>query len=221
MFRDQVIKAIRDYRYLLDRSYPQKSTIKLVGDRYKLTGEERSILYRGISDHQSAEIRRKKLIEGLTGDRILVDTHNVLFTIANYLNGRPVFVCDDGFLRDAGEQRGRIRSEKLVQQILELIFDFVVKNRNTEYRFFVDKPVSDSNILKDLIFQFFKDNDLAGTVIVSGSADQQIIKESEPKDIVCTSDSEIISEVNCALFDLPNEVISMNFNGNFLKLTDL
>ncbi len=54
MFTEKFKDAVRDYRFLLDRSYPQKASIKLVGDRNQLTGQERSLLYRGVSDRISA-----------------------------------------------------------------------------------------------------------------------------------------------------------------------
>ena len=53
--------AVADYQFLLDQKYPQKSVLKLVGDRYALSAIERSILYRGISARNDAEFRRSKL----------------------------------------------------------------------------------------------------------------------------------------------------------------
>ena len=53
MFTETLKDAARDYRFLLNRSYPQKASIKLVGDRYQLSGQERSVLYRGVSDRIS------------------------------------------------------------------------------------------------------------------------------------------------------------------------
>jgi hypothetical protein len=85
--------ACRDYQYLLDRGYPETGSVKLVGDRYRLAKNDRNILYRGVSSNQTSQIRREKLVHGISGDVVLlIDGHNVLFTIVNYLTGHPVFL---------------------------------------------------------------------------------------------------------------------------------
>jgi hypothetical protein len=39
--------ACRDYFYLIDKNYPERGSLKIVGDRYRLSGDQRTILYRG------------------------------------------------------------------------------------------------------------------------------------------------------------------------------
>ncbi len=45
---ENFIQAIRDYNDLLNKDYPEKGIKKFVGDRYSLSGMERSVLYRGV-----------------------------------------------------------------------------------------------------------------------------------------------------------------------------
>jgi len=39
-------KAAKDFRYLLNRGYPRKASLELVGNRYELTFDERHLLHR-------------------------------------------------------------------------------------------------------------------------------------------------------------------------------
>ncbi len=41
-------EAAEDFRYLLNRGYPRKATLELVGNRYGLTFDERHLLHRGV-----------------------------------------------------------------------------------------------------------------------------------------------------------------------------
>ena len=95
--------AIREYRWLLDRGYPDQPSIKLVGDRRRLTREQRGILYRGVFSAADSSRRAGRRVSPPTSDCVaapaadlLIDGHNVLFTIHNYLMGRPVVLATDG-----------------------------------------------------------------------------------------------------------------------------
>ncbi len=109
-FPDIVMEAALEYLWLLSQAYPQKASLKLVGDKFSLTGELRQVLYRGVAATITAQSRKNKIGTVSKGDLVLIDTYNVLFTVNNYLLGKHLFLCNDGMLRDAGEMRGRIPS---------------------------------------------------------------------------------------------------------------
>jgi hypothetical protein len=102
--------AIKDYKFLLDRGYPQKSILKMVGDKYQLSGTARSVLHRGVCSSAQIKSRKKKKIgeTDLKNQVIHIDLYNILFVIGSYLNGTLVFVSNDGFLRDTSELHGKI-----------------------------------------------------------------------------------------------------------------
>ncbi|MFW5820769.1 MAG: DUF434 domain-containing protein [Bacteroidota bacterium] len=213
--------AINDYRFLLNRNYSQKASIKLVGDRYMLKREERSILYRGVSGEESARLRKSKLTELLSEKKIYIDTYNILFTIGNYLNGRPVFISDDGFLRDAGELRGRFTRKKLLLRIVDILKDFFLKYSRNEYNLFLDQPVSNSGELAVNFNQFFRQNDLRGKAETCESPDYEIVKYAMENDIVCSSDSVIIERVPCRVFDLSFFLINKHFDPDIIDLNGM
>ncbi|MGZ3514587.1 MAG: DUF434 domain-containing protein, partial [Thermodesulfobacteriota bacterium] len=55
-------KAARDFRFLLNRGYPRKAALELVGNRYGLTSDERHLLHRGVFSDSDSESRRKKKV---------------------------------------------------------------------------------------------------------------------------------------------------------------
>ena len=96
--------AVSDYLYLSERNYPLKSCLKLVSDKYKLSGEERSMLFRGVALEPLIMKRKSKIIKNPDPDAdYMIDGYNVIRTIGSYLIGNLVFVSMDGFLRDASE----------------------------------------------------------------------------------------------------------------------
>jgi len=54
---DEFTKALRDYAYLLNRAYPRKSILKIVGDRYLLNAFQRVMLSRGVFPDSDARVR--------------------------------------------------------------------------------------------------------------------------------------------------------------------
>ncbi|VAW29398.1 hypothetical protein MNBD_BACTEROID07-1178, partial [hydrothermal vent metagenome] len=98
---DGFFQAVCDYRYLLGHGYPQKSILKLVGDRYALPSHERVMLYRGLAREQQVKVRQQKFISDIPAHaEVTLDGFNVCRTVGSYLNGNPVFVGMDGYLRD-------------------------------------------------------------------------------------------------------------------------
>ena len=86
--------AARDLAYLLDRGYPERASLKLVGDRFGLNAEERELLLRATVPRPKALSRRQKRVKArdLRGVRVSVDGFNVLATLAHALRGLPWFL---------------------------------------------------------------------------------------------------------------------------------
>src|SRR4030067_2451505 len=95
-------KAAEDFRHLLNRGYPRKVTLELVGNRYGLTFDQRLLLHRGVFSDSDSRSRRKRQISvrDLRDQDLAVDGHNVLITIEAGLSGRPLILAHDGFIRD-------------------------------------------------------------------------------------------------------------------------
>lgn len=213
MFREELISAIRDYRWLLDKNYPQRSSLHIVGDRYKLTGAERSILYRGVGDSASAKLRSAKLTSELPSAIIAIDCYNVLFTLMNYLMGKPVYISDDGFVRDAGEGRGRINNKKIFDRALKLLKEFILDNPDKEYYLLLDAPISNSAKLALELFEFLKSSGIKGIAETLRSPDY--VLQNFTNAILCSGDSVIIDRTKCKVFDLPGYILKRSYKTKF------
>lgn len=221
MFTEKFKDAVRDYRFLLDRSYPQKASVKLVGDRNQLTGQERSLLYRGVTDRISAGLRRAKIVDDPGTGHLHIDGYNILFTIGNYLTGRPVYLSDDGILRDTGELRGRFGNKKIFERTLELLNEFLKSHAGIEYHFLLDAPVSNSGRLAARLNSYLEENGIKGNARTVKSPDHDLILTKTG--LVCTSDSVIMTKVQTGIFDLPRNILSTRFVVDFddiSKITD-
>ena len=121
MLSEYFIDAVSDYLYLLEKNYPQKLILKIVGDRYQLSGTERSMLYRGIQRTEDCENRKMKICAGLTQNvDLFIDGYNVIRTIGSYLLGLTVFISMDGYLRDASEMHRATLKKSILEQTLKL-----------------------------------------------------------------------------------------------------
>jgi len=194
----------------MNRNYPKKSTIKLVGDKYRLSRQERSILYRGISDSKTALERRSKVVREIVQGPVYIDTYNVMFVMANYILGRSVYLSDDGVLRDAGEMHGRFSNKKILQRIQEILEEFVSGKVGLTFRFILDEPVSNSGRLSAELNAFFRQHRLEAEARTMASPDyflSQIVKGT-----VCSGDSVIMDNTGAQIFDLPLYLLTKHFD---------
>ncbi len=214
----QFIEAASDYLYLLEKNFPQKAIIKLIGDRYSLSGVERTMLYRGLTTTDNKSRRSVLLIdEDDIGSKDLhIDGYNVLITIGTYLNGNAVFLSNDNYLRDASEVHGKVFRTALFDRSIQLILDYLIKMKVKSAQFYFDAPVSKSGILAAKVKEMLRNIDLPGDAITANSPDY-ILKNMEDG-VVCTSDSTIIDHTHRSLFDLARQTISYHFKPNFLNL---
>ncbi len=142
-------KAIYDYRFLRNSRYPHKASIKLVGDRYRLTRLQRNCLYRGIVAEADCATRKAKIVDStsLQGKGLAVDWYNVLITVESYLKGSPVFLADDGVLRDASGIHGSYRPGQVTDQATESILNSIAKLNLSAVDVFLDSPIPFSGLM--------------------------------------------------------------------------
>lgn len=212
--------AALDYLYLLNRNYPQKALIKLIGDRYQLSGTERSMLYRGICSTLQTTSRSKRLIEpkALKSQWISIDAYNVLISIGSYLNGNMVFISSDHLLRDASEIHGKAFRTGLLQRALNLTFSYLTHCEPSGLNFFIDSPVSHSGKLCVQINQLIAESNLQGSAQTHPSPDYLL--KNLHNGIIATSDSTIIDNSSLPVFDLARYVLEYHFEPVFPDLRD-
>ena len=210
--------AVRDYLFLLERDYPEKSTLKLVSDRYALSGEERSMLFRGVVPAALVRKRNKKSVqEPEPKSRFLVDGYNVIRTVGSYLNGNFVFVAMDGFLRDVSEIHKKAVRNEIVYRSADLVMETLSGYKPAMVQFFLDRPISKSGELASYINRRLPDFGLTGEAETVHSPDHHL-KEAGAG-IVCTSDSAVIDECRLPVFDLALWTLKTHFSTDIIRLS--
>jgi len=209
LLTDAFKQAARDYSFLLDNGYPERPTLKLVGDRYRLTHPQRTVLFRGMTSTGNARSRQSKITREPKGKKLYVDGYNVLFTIMNYLLGKTVFISRDGFMRDSGGTYGGIEDETFFYKAVDLLFDFIKAIEVKPVIIYLDLPVSGSASHKNELERRMRRAEIEGEVVLAKPVDAQL--KGKTDGIVATSDSGIIDAVDCRIFDLARRCLEKNY----------
>ncbi len=202
--------ACATYHYLLDRGYPEKASLKLVADRHRLTRVERNSLFRGIVATVKAERRRAKLVApgGITGENLGIDWYNVLITVESYLKGQPVFLCEDGVLRDSSGVHGSFRVTAITERARDEIIAHVLSLGATRIDVFVDAPVAFSGVIAAEVRERLAVASCQTTVELAHSADYLLKSYSG---IVASSDS-VVLDASPRVYDLARRVLETAFD---------
>lgn len=216
LFSRELFEAAVDYVGLLERGYPGKPLLQLVGDRYNLNRRQRHILYRGFSTRNESRQRRARLVENVTGKKVFLDAYNVIFTVMNHLLGNPLFLSSDGILRDVGDNRGRIRDHVRFQRALELVCNWLTVQAPAAVFAVFDSPVSHSAEHAMAMEAYMRERGLGGAAELARSADH-VIKRCDG-DVIATSDSVIINTTALPVVDIPRLVLESAFLSAFPDL---
>jgi hypothetical protein len=196
--------AVEVYRYLKNREFPDKASLKLVGDRYRLSRLERNCLFRGVVPASESESRRTKLVrpDHVIGQALGIDWYNVLITVESYLKGMPVFLSDDGVLRDATGVHGSYRSGEITERAIPTVLDSITALEPKRVDVYLDAPVAFSGNTAAELRERVADRS-NWDVMVCPSPDY-VLKSY--RGIVASSDSIIIDRSE-RILDLPRFVL--------------
>ena len=184
-------EAVQDFSLLLTKGYAEKSTLKLVGDKFELTQRQRSAVQRAAcSDQQLAcRINRRLDISAIDGRDLAIDGYNVLITVEAAISSGVIFIGRDGTYRDLASIHGTYRKVTETIPAIELIGKFLKQTRIKQAELFLDSPVSNSGRLKTLIGEIAGKNNWPWQVKLSFSPDAELIRTDS---IVVSSDSVVL-----------------------------
>jgi hypothetical protein len=201
-------KASEDFRYLLNRAYPRKAALELVGNRYQLTSDQRHLLHRGVFSDVDAKSRQKKKISPhqIRGYDLVIDGYNVLITIEAGLLGRPLVLGDDGFIRDISGLSGNFRKTEGTEKALRLVLDVLKRIKPVRTFFLFDSPISRSGELAQEVRNRLKNGKLPGDAMAVRVPEKILIGFPG---MIATSDTAIIDRSK-RVVDLAGYIISRN-----------
>jgi hypothetical protein len=183
--------ALADYSLLLTKGYAEKSTLKLVGDKFSLTERQRlAIMRSACSDQQLANrIQKRTEAKNLAGESIAIDGYNVLITIEAAMSGGVIFTGMDGCFRDLASIHGTYRKVTETIPAVRMIAEFLQELGADKVLWLLDSPVSNSGRLKTLIGELADKNNWNWEIQLLLSPDAELIKTDS---IVASSDSVIL-----------------------------
>ncbi|HEX8847123.1 MAG TPA: DUF434 domain-containing protein [Pyrinomonadaceae bacterium] len=198
--------ATAELSWLLSRGYAMKSALKLVGDRYDLKERQRTAVSRAAcTDDQLARRAKRRLpVEGIAGQRLLIDGFNLIITTEAALGGGPLLLCRDSCIRDLSSVHGSYRSVQETEKAIHLIGETLATLLPASVEWFLDRPVSNSGRLAERIRDYARVRGYIWSVEVIFNPDQTI---SCGDGITVTSDSLILDEA----------ARSINFNDYLIR----
>jgi hypothetical protein len=198
-------RAVADYSLLLNKGYAEKSSLKLVGDRFMLTERQRlAVMRNACSDEQQASRKSRQLeIRTIAGQVIAIDGYNVLITIEAAMSGGLIFRGQDRCCRDLASIHGTYRKVSETLPAIKLIGGFLQQTDISQALWLLDSPVSNSGRLKTMLSELAKANNWKWEIDLVTSPDAALIKG---ENIVASSDSVILDK--CGKWvDLAGEII--------------
>jgi hypothetical protein len=209
--------ASEDFRYLLNREYPRRAALELVGNRYTLAADERHLLHRAVFAEEEAAARNAKKAPAseLRDKRLGIDGYNVLITIEAGLCGRPIVLSDDGFFRDISGLSGRFKATARTEAALNLMCDLLKTMGPREVIVLFDSPISRSGELAQDLGRRLSEEGIRGEAMAVPVPERTLIGFDG---IVATSDTAILDRCQRSI-DLPAAVFENR--GKIENLVDL
>jgi hypothetical protein len=213
---DSLAEAVKDLRYLLARGYNRGSAVRFVGDKCRLTLEERHVLTRGVFDKAEAESIRMKLVKisEISGQKVSIDGYNLLITVESILAKKPLIQCDDFVTRDISAVFGKHKITARSIRALRLILKNLREYETKEVHFFYDKQVSKSGLLASTTRRMIAEFELQGTATTTQKADVATLRSGG---IIVSSDTVIIQKAGKVL-DLAGDLANQLSYKNVVQL---
>jgi hypothetical protein len=210
-------KAAIDFHYLLNRGYPRKMCLELIGNRYNLAFDQRHLLHRGIFSDSDAMARRMKKVplQNLRNKKVAIDGHNLLITLEAALTGGPLILSNDGFIRDISGLSGNFKKTQVSDEAIHLILDVLKKVKPFHILFLFDAPISKSGLLAYEVREQLRNDHLPGDALAIKVPERILLGFTG---IVATSDTAIIDRSR-EIFDLAGQIIKTRIKpGSLLTL---
>ena len=191
-------KAANDIKYLLDRGYPKQGAICYVCDHYRLDINVRYILTRVVLSGDTVISRKAKTTEceNIKGTQVWIDGYNILIGVESGLNGEPVYLCDDGFLRDTKGVFRNYHCSTITQKALDEIISVLAGFKPFRVEILFDRQISKSGELARWTGKKLVRADINGCVRTSRHVDYDLKHCGK---IIATSDGSIIDAVESVI----------------------
>lgn len=206
--------AATDYLWLLNRGYAQNSSLKLVGDRFRLSRRQRIAISRSIcSDAACRERERRRLTAAdMEAQILLIDGFNLVVTLEVALAGGVVLWSRDGCYRDLSSMHGSYRRTFATAEAVQLVGQVSTQLRLARCIWYFDQPVSNSGRLATLTNQIADQHGWSWQALTVRDPDQVLAHAQHP---IATADSGVLDR-SAMWFNLARYVIDHSIPNTWL-----
>jgi len=199
-------EAVDDLSWLLTRGYAPDSALKLVGARHGLQARQRTAVQRCACSDADRRCRQTRQVQpvDLAGQELWIDGYNALTTVEAALSGGIILLARDGCYRDMASMHGSYRKVDETRPALEHLGSVAAELRLAACRWYLDRPVSNSGRLKQLMEDVAAAHAWRWHVELVPNPDP-LLKNVSP--IIATADSVILDHCR-RWFNLARETIA-------------
>lgn len=186
-------RAVSDLSWLRSHGYAEKSSLKLVGDRFRFKERQRKAISRAVCTDAQRTTRKQKLVatKDLKRQSLLIDGFNLLISLEAALSDGIILACRDGCYRDIASIHGSYKNVLETPRAIELIGRAMSDLQLSAAHWYLDSPVSNSGRLKTLLREFAEANQLNWNIDLVFNPDTVLAQTPE---IVVSSDGWILDE---------------------------
>ncbi|GAA4273559.1 DUF434 domain-containing protein [Aquimarina gracilis] len=206
--RQKLKEAAKDMCYLLSRGFAEKSSVQLVGNRYKLnTRQQKALLGMSTSKQQIALREQYALLPGnLENQVVAIDGFNLLIVLESALSGAYIFKGLDGYYRDVSGVHGTYKRVQKTEQVLKLMGNILQELKVVSVLWYFDAPVSNSGRLKTRIREIAQECSFPWEIHLVNNPDKVL---AESKNIVISSDAWVLDRAQ-KNFNMVSYLIDQN-----------
>lgn len=190
--------AIADLSYLLSRGYAEKSTLQLVGNRYRLNSRQQRAIQGMAASQQQLETRKAHQVSKVANTTLAIDGFNLLIILESALSGAYVFEGLDGCYRDLSGVHGTYKRVQQTERALQLVGETLKDLNVAKANWYFDSPVSNSGRLKTILYEMATANGYPWDIYLDFNPDKVLAESTE---VVVSSDAWILDQAQ-AWFNL-------------------
>ncbi len=198
-----ILLAARELAALAYSGYPERPSFSLVSAKYSLSDKDLFALKKVVRWPEEAISSSIKRIppEMAKGKEIRVDGYNVLGTIQAFIEKEPIFLSNDGFVRDITSAYKSFHQRKISDKAIELLLREIEKIKPREVLILFDQPISKSGQLSYRVRKMLSSTNLNGDARTERTVDTEVSNG----EIAASSDVAVIKRAK-AVIDLPSLV---------------
>lgn len=204
----KIREAVTDVSYLLSRGFAEKSSVQLVGNRYRLNARQQKAV-QGMSASTAQVTQRKSThvpLDQLKDQTVIIDGFNILIILESFFSGAYVFKGMDDSYRDVSSVHGTYKRVKQTQEVLIAVGDFLQKAQVKEVIWVFDQPVSNSGQMKTLLSTLSRKHTYPWQILLAYNPDKLL---AESNHIIASSDAWILDRA-AQWFNLSGAIIEVH-----------